>query len=505
LAAAAALGLAAAPALAQKRGGELVVLQQSTPPTLDVMTSTNQAVRNVTMQVFEMLISRDEGANPIPDLATDYSESADGLVYRFNLRRGVKFHSGKEMDSADVKATFERYAKVGIDRQDFEVIAGIEAPEKYAVAVTLKRRVPSFVEQISSPRAPMGVIPADQGNRELGKLDIVGTGPYQLVEYVPDSHVKLKRFEGYVANPAYRGIDGFAGHKIAYVDSVVFRVVPEANARLAQLETRAAHISEHIPNQAAKRLKDSKDIAVVKLMPWSMAFLILNAGHGATAHVGVRRAIQIAIDAEEVMTIATDDTYRLNHGFNYPESQYWNGDIGKDRYNRGDKARAKALLQEAGYKGEEIVILATSQIQTVRDQAVLVGEQLKAAGLNVRIDVSDTPAYIAKAAQKEGWNIYTGEFGLAPSIGPYGLPNFWTGPKNWQKQDDPVLEAAFVDLKSKPTLKERQEAANRFYARLYDQVFAVKLGDNGLLQAARREVVGFKPYRIPRAWGVSLN
>jgi peptide/nickel transport system substrate-binding protein len=351
----------------------------------------------------------------------------------------------------------------------------------------------------------MAVIPAEQAGADTGKLEIIGTGPFQLVENVPDSHVKLKRFEGYVPNPNYQGPDGLAGRKVVNVDTVTFRVVPEANARVAALETKAAQFSEQIPNLAAKRLKDSKDIKVITLLPWSQATLILNAGWGPTANLAVRRAIQIGNDAEEIMDLSTDGVYRLDHGFNYPESKYWGGDIGKDIYNKNDAAKAKALLQEAGYKGEEVIILSTSEIAHIKGQAVVLSEQLKKIGFNTRLDIADTPTYTAKPEQKDGWNIYVGEFGLAPWLGPYGLPNFYTGAKNWQKQQDPALDAAFADLKSKPSLAERQAAVNRFYARIFEEAYAVRLGDNGMAQAVRTELVGFKPYRVPRAWGVSLS
>jgi peptide/nickel transport system substrate-binding protein len=498
------LGLGGA-AAAQTRGGDLVYMQQSTPPTLDGMVSTEQAVRNVVMNIFEMLIALDEGANPVPDLAASYTESADGLVYEFKLRPGVKFHNGKPMTSADIKATFERYGRVGTDRQDFPLIAEIATPDVLTVKVALKQRIPSFIEQISSPRAPMVVIPAEQAGRETGKIDIIGTGPFELVEYLPDSHVKLKRFDDYTPNPNYKDVDGLAGRKVVHVDTVTFRVVPEANARVAALETRSAHMSEQITNQSAKRLKDSTEIKVLPLMPWSMAGMIVNAGWGATTALGVRRAIQIAIDAEELLEVANDGVYRLNHGFIYPESQYWTGDAGKAVYSKGDKAKAKALLQEAGYKGEEIVVLGSSQVTHIRQQAQMAVDQLKAAGMNAKIELSDTPTYIARAQRPEGWNLYVGEWGLAPWLGPYGVPNFWTGPKNWQKKADQPLEDAFADLKSKPALNDRKAAAVRFYERLFDQAFAVKFGDNGLLQAVRTELVGFKPYRVPRGWGVSLR
>jgi peptide/nickel transport system substrate-binding protein len=497
------------PVHAQKKGGDLIFLQQSTIRTLDAITSTEQGVRNVTMQIYEMLVTRDEGSNPIPDLASKVEESADGLTYTFTLRQGVKFHNGKEMTSADAKASVERYTRLGFagDRADFEKIKAMATPDKHTLILTMSERVPSFIEQISSPRAPFVVIPAEEAGKEADKINPIGTGPFQLVEFVPDSHVKLKRFEDYKANEATGERNGFSGRKIAYADTVTFRIVPEANARIAAMETKAAHFSESVPNQTAKRLKDSKDIQIVTLMPWSMGFALINCGPGGgpTAKLGVRRAIQAAIDADGVMAVATDGVYRLDHAFNYPESQYFNETIGKAVYNQANPAKAKQLLAEAGYAGEEIVIITTSQIALVKAQAEVVAEQLKNAGMKVRVAVFDTPGYIARAQQPDGWSIYIGEFGLAPSIGPYGLPNFWTGPKNWQKLADPALDGYFKDLKTKTTLAERKAAVDKFYERVTDQVYAIKLGDNGLLQAVRSEVKNFKPYRVPRAWGVWLE
>lgn len=492
---------------AQKRGGDLVILQQSTPPSLDAITTTEQGARNVNLHMFEMLVARDEKSNPIPDLASKVDESADGLTYTFTLRQGVTFHNGKEMTSADAKASVERYGRIGFDRADFAKIKEVTAPDKYTLAVTLTERVPSFIDQLSSPRAPMVIVPAEEAGKEPGKISLIGTGPFQFVEYIPDSHVKLKRFDGYKVNDAASDRNGFAGRKVAYVDGITFRIMPEANARVAALETRAAHISEAIPNQAANRLKDSKDIKVVTLMPWSMAFTILNAGPGGgpTSKLGIRRAMQAAIDADDVMAVATDGVYRLNHGFIYPESQYSTGDVGKALYNQANAEKAKKLLADAGYKGEEVVILATSEVAFIRGQALMVSEQLKAVGMKTRIDLYDTPSYTAKAQNPDGWSVYMGEFGLAPSIGPYGLPNFWTGPKNWQKLQDSELDSAFADLKGKLTLAERKGAAERFYTRVTDQAYSIKLGDNGLLQAIRTEVKNFVPYRIPRAWGVWLD
>lgn len=491
--------LAAAPA----RGGSLVIGLEASPDFLDAMVTAGDASREINLHIYEMLISRDERRNPVADLATSYTESEDGLTYVFKLRENVKFHNGKTMTSEDVKGSFERYARVGLDKVALEKASKIEATDPLTLTVQLSERVPSFIEQISSPRAPLVIIPSEQSNRERGKTDVIGTGPYQLVEWKPDSHVTLKRFEGYVPNPAYAGTDGLAGKKVAYFDTVTFSVIPETGARVAALERGEISICEDIPNESAKRLSKSDTVEIVTIFPWSMLGAVLNGVNPPTDNIDVRRAIQIGINAEEIIAIATDGVYRLDYGWNYPESPYWAGDIGKDLYNQANVEKAKALLQSAGYKGEELVILTTSAFKVLNSEAVVLAEQLKKIGFNVRLAVFDAPTWVATGEDDpKAWNVFLDFYGLAPWIGPYGLPNNFTGPNNMQKVRDQTLEMAFQQLRSSPTMEGRKRAAAAFQQRLYDQAYTLRFGDAGTLQGVRRDVKGFKPFKIIRAWNV---
>eukprot|EP01034_Spumella_vulgaris_P015800 gene15800-20186_t len=83
-------------------GGDVIIAQQAQPPTLDAMTTTAQAARNISLHMFESLYTRDEGANPQPDLAEGVNIAADGMTYTFKLRTGVKFHNGNAVTADDV-------------------------------------------------------------------------------------------------------------------------------------------------------------------------------------------------------------------------------------------------------------------------------------------------------------------------------------------------------------------------------------------------------------------
>lgn len=499
----AALAVSASASTAQKRGGDIVMAQQAQPPTIDAMTTTAQATRNIGLHIWETMVTRDENANVVGDLATKWSISPDGLTYTFTLR-DARFHNGKMMTSADAKASLERYAKVGAS-PFMKAVKDVAAPDPRTIVITLNNPVPGFLEQLSSPRAPAVVIPAEQADKPANQIENIGTGPYQFVEFRPDSHVKLKRFDGYIQNPDGKGLDGFSGKKEAYVENITIRFVPEGGARVAGLQSGEFQVLEHLPTPAAKRLANDKSVITYEALPWAFQMFIFNASKPPTDNVKVRQAIQMAIDAEEVMAISTDGSYRLLHGWQYPDTPYFQGDLGKALYNQKNAAGAKALLAEAGYKGEELTILTDSSFKNHNDTAVTIGEQLKAIGMKINVKVVDWPTALASTAKKEGWNAWPLMMGIEPYEGPYNVASFFSGPNARMQVQDEVVDAANDTLNKSMNLADRQAAFGKFQQRMMEQAYVIKLGEVGIYQATRANIKGYKPYRIPRMWNIWIE
>ncbi|BBK39074.1 ABC di/peptide transporter substrate-binding protein [Allostella sp. ATCC 35155] len=498
------LALVAAPAAAQKRGGTLVFVQEAPPPTLDPYFSTSVSTRNVAMNIFETLLTRDENNGLIKELAEDYQVGPDGLTYTFQLRKGVKFHNGKEMTSADVKASFERYKRMALPKVTLAPVAAFEAPDPHTFVIKLSKKVPVFLEEISAFVSPIAIMPAEQGARDGGKIDIVGTGPFEFVEWVADSHLKLKRFEGYRPDTRYKGTDGFAGRKDVLVDMVDIRLVKEPGTRVAGLESGQFHIVEDIPTESAKRLEGRKDIVLYDLKNWWLHAAWVNHARPPTDNLKVRRAMQIALDMEAIMEISSDGSYSLQPGLQYPGNPYYVTD-GKDLYNVADPDKAKALLKEAGYKGEEFVIITNSSYQSMYKAAQVVAEQLKAIGMKVRIDVFDWATAMARRKNKDAWNLWFTGQGTGPSVGPFTALKDVVSPQLNQFVADPTLDKLFQEMISGETQDARKATFGKFQARVYDQVHFLKFGDFQRKQATRANVKGYKPYRIPRFWNVSLE
>ena len=499
------LALSAAFVAAQTKGGDLVVVQSSNPPSLDAMVTSSQASRNINMNVYEQLYGFSEKVEPIPVLAEGVTISDDGLTYVFTLRKGVKFHNGKEMDSEDVRASLARFKEIGAQKAMLAGVTSIEATGPLEVTLKMEKPFPGFLEAFASPRVPAVIIPAEEAAKPANETQIIGTGPFKFVEYVPDSHVKLARFDEYVADTRSEGIDGAGGNKTAWLDTVTFRVISEPGAAVAALETGEAHLIEQIPVPTARRLQSNADIKLYENMPWAALSFIFNLRDGVSKNEKFRQAVQAGIDHEEIMGIATEGLFNLYHGWMYEGSTYDAAEVGKDRYNTVDVEKAKALLKESGYAGEPFSILTDSQIPEHGKAAVVLAEQMKAMGINAVINQVDWPTALKIRLQDEGWNGWTLMMGIEPFLGPEALVSVLTGPSTHFREPDAELDALYAELTTTADLEARKAVFAKIQARLSETAAVLKLGETGLMQASRANIEGFKPYRFPRVYGLWMT
>ena len=434
---------------ARKRGGDMVFAQEAQVPNLDMHFSSAIATRNIAMHIVRGLLTRDESNAPIAELAERWAASPDGLTYTFPLRKGVLFHNGKEMTSADVLASFERYQKVGVDRKMLDQVVSMTAPEKYSFQLKLKRAVPTFIEELSSFRVPIVIMPAEETAKPAGKTEpYVGTGPYQFVEWVPDSHVKLKRFDRYKVNEALPGPDGL---RRAQARLVRHGHLPHRDrgrgaggrAREGRVPGRGGRANQGgpaTPAQQEHRALPARAVLDPHRHPQSRP-----GADRTTSWCGGRS--RSASTWKRSWRPRPDGAYKLQPGYQYPGNPYYT-DAGKERYNVNDKEQAKRLLREAGYKGEELVLITNTDYQNMYNAALVMAEQLKAIGMTVKIEVSDWPTVRKKQQDKAyAWNIYFTGFGTGPAVGASGALLDLIPPTALQHTPgDPVFQQAYEDM-----------------------------------------------------------
>ena len=485
---------------AQKKGGDVIIGMTSAPPSLDPHATSAQVARNVNLHVFETLYARDENARPVPDLAEGVTISADGLTYVFTLRSGVRFHNGKEMGPADVVASLERYRKSGASASLISAIESVSASGPRQVTVKLKTVQSTFLGNLSSPRAPIAIMPAEEAAKEMGKAAPIGTGPFRFVEVKPDSHVKLARFDGYRPNPAYKDRDGFAGHKVVHIDSVTFRFMPEAGARDAAMQSGQIHLNETTDGPTAKRLRADANFQVIPVLPFAAMILKFNMAQGAGADLNFRRALAQSLDFEEIMSVAYPDINRIDTSWVYAGSAYHTG----RKAPKQDLAAAKATLAKSSYKGEKLTFIVHNERPTM-DTATVIQQQAAQVGINIEIKVADWPTTSKIGlGSDQGWNLWTHGFGIEPYEGPASAMSHWVKGQG-QRKADPVIDGLFEKFNGEMNLEAQRKLFADFEQRMADQAIAVNMGNYGLFQVATARLKNFKPYRIPRMWGVWLD
>jgi peptide/nickel transport system substrate-binding protein len=492
-----------------RTGGEITFGLEANVAGLDMQANSAASVRDVAMNTYETLVTRDETMHPLLQLAQAIDTSDDGKRLAFKLRDGVHFHNGKLMTSADVRASYERYARVGVDRSILAPVDHYETPDPSTFVIVLKEPRPTFVEAMSSITVPIIIIPEENKDAPPQQLPSMGTGPFQLEQFVADGYVRLKRFEGYKPDARYDDLTGFGGYKVACLDRVTFRMVPESGARVAGLETGELQGVQDVPTIAQKRIAAKKDIQLLKLQNFWLNVMYGNWSAPPTNNLKFRQAVMAALDFDEIMDAASDGDYKPNPGFQYPGTAYYT-EAGKELLNQHNAAKAKKLLAESGYKGEKVVLLTNKDYPSLYNTGLVVAQQLKAIGINAELLVLDWPTALQKSMKGTpdwnyfftGWITYVAVGGMQ-TLRPMAEPSpVYTPPGG---KTDPAFMQAFEQVQNGATLEIRQAAFARAQKIALDDVMVIPMGVMPKVQGVRSNVQHYVPFYNPRMYNVWLK
>jgi peptide/nickel transport system substrate-binding protein len=485
-------------------GSTIVVGLNSSILNADPHFQNAQRDANFWPHVFESLVTIGENLGTAMQLADSYDLSDDGLTYTFHLREDVKFHNGETLTSEDVKASWERYQRISPNATALGAVASMDAPDDLTFIVTLGEAQPLFIELMASPQFPIVIYPADDGDTERGENSGIGTGPYKIVEMIPDDRTVLERFDDYAMDSdAAEGFDGYAGQRVANVDRIILRSIPEASTRVAGLQTGELTISDNLPVPASVRLTGEEGFVAQDVMPFSKAALIFHTGNGPSDNVLFRRAVQAAINPEEIMEVALEGFYALDPSFMFDFSPYYPGDSVDRYYNIDDPERAKSLLEEAGYDGEPVVIQTNTNYNFMQNMALVVAEQLKEIGINVEMDIVDWPTNVSGIVDGVGgWNITFTGYGSQPTIGPAGWLPIMTSHSH--VESDPTFDELSQALLNEPDAERRKQLWLEIETHVDENAYILIVGDRGLKVVASADLEGYASFYSMRFWNTSL-
>jgi peptide/nickel transport system substrate-binding protein len=478
-------------------GGVFRAAMTANPLTLDPYAGTQIATREIGLHVFESLVTYGHDSEIIPQLAEKWDVSKDGRTYTFYLRKDVLFHNGKEMKAEDVKASIDRFKKLAARRAELDALEKVEVIGDYVINFHLSRQDGAFLAALANPICQLAIMPKETvEDQELNKIDIIGTGPYQFVEWIPDRHVRVRRFDGY--KPWGGPASGLGGERIAYLDEILFVPVPEPGARVAGLETCEYDFADALPGTAIPRLSKLPTIQLTQLKPYTYVVVYIN--HSLIfKDLKMRQALQAALNQEEIMLVASDGAGRLDPGMYFRE-QRWHSDAGKELYDQRNPEKAKALLKEAGYKGEPIVMITNTDYDYMYKAALVVYQQLKKAGMNIKLEVYDWPGATTLRKDMSKWDLLFSS--QSTRFDPTANDFYFLPSTTIMAYDNPKAVELIEKGRASLDFSERYAAYSDLQKLVYEDVAILRLFDLNLNEGYQDYVKGYVPWVIPHFWNV---
>ena len=395
---------------AAKPGGQLVVATWDEPISLDP-ANTAAAGLNPVRLIFDTLVVQGADSTPAPGVAQSWVISDGGRAYTFQLKKNVTFHDGTPLDARAVKFSLDRATSAQAKANFAISLAGIyqatEVREDLTARVVLTRPYAAFLDALAEG---YHAIVSPTAVAKYG-LDFdhhpVGSGPYRFREWASKSHVTLER------NPDYAwGSVLFKHQGPPYPDEVTFRLVPDGSTRLATLETGEVHVAEEIPPEEVARVSQRPRLRVLnRIVPGTSAQLMLNTTHAPLDELRLRRALEYAINQEELCKVL------FQGAFTPARTPLAPGTLGFDERLGAiygfDTDRARTLLEEAGWRlapsglrtrnGHPLEIsinIVTASIQSLPVKvAEMIQAQLREVGILLSIKQTDTAALFALLRQ----------------------------------------------------------------------------------------------------------
>jgi peptide/nickel transport system substrate-binding protein len=352
--------------------GYLRVAVANGPVNLDPRIGIDEGSQRVHQLVYSPLFRLDERLEVVANVATGFT-MPDDRSYLVTLRPDVRFHDGRPLTSADVVFTFRSFldpAFVSGRKGAYRMVQAVDAVDPLTVRFTLKEPFASFPINLV-----MGIVPA--GATDLASRP-VGSGPYVFERLFPDDRVELRRFDGYFEGPAAN-------------PGVVLAVVPDDTMR--GLELRKGTIDLVLNDLSPDIVRDLEargEVRVTRSPGCDYAYVGLNLRDPLLRDVRVRQALAYAIDRRAIVQHLRRGLAEESKGILPPSS--WAYEASAQEFAH-DPARARALLDEAGYRDPDgdgpqprlRLTLKTSNAEFVRLQAAVIQQDLKRVGIDVEV------------------------------------------------------------------------------------------------------------------------
>lgn len=371
--------------------------------TMDVAQTTDNYMvpMNIFDRLFESKVQSDGSTDIVNSLCVDYTVSDDGLTYSFTLREGVVFSNGNALTADDVLYSFVRLLTAGgvnddipleilggaeLQKGESDELAGFSVIDDYHFDITLVAANAGFIAELTGPA--MSIVDKETmesvDNFGLSCEDTIGTGPYIITEWVVNDHYTLEY------NDKYWGDE-------PSVKKMIVSIIPDPSTQNLMYQNGELDIIDlesldsSIVDATYKTLYSDKIVVSPRV---GLTYFALNANNEYLSDVNVRKALQMAIDADAIVASIYGGDAIVENGI-IPQGVWgFNSALERPAY---DPAAAKALLAEAGYAEGEIhfeLAMDSSASGNVQLVYQVIQQQLQAIGISAEIKSYDESSWL---------------------------------------------------------------------------------------------------------------
>ncbi len=442
------------------QGGTYVMRSHGDPNSFNPNMKTDDLQLPATYNIFNRLVKMTVDNHVVPDLATDWEFSEDGMELTFNLRENVKWHDGEPFTSNDVVWTFTKVLEEGYQSNTLNMIDSVTADGDYKAVFHLKppdASVVSVLSWLGTWIMPAHLYEGTDWTQNEHNMHPIGTGPFKFVKYTPGVSIEMERNEDYW--------DG-----APYLDKLIISIIPDAStAYQSYLNGEVDDMQSGVPTSDLQELIDDPEhYNVYQYVSSSRTYLSFNIGEDNPFHdVRVRQAVDLAVDRQAVLDKAAKGFGAVSE---YYISPMYPWALNEDaKIPSRDVEAARKLIEDAGYTADANGIYFSCELTTFdsgdfKDSAIVIQDSLKQVGIDVKLNVLEMGAWMTKVIDDYNFDIALCSGGQGPDVSAIRNRVHSEGSLNLTKYNNPALDEAlnegvkvFSEEERAPYYKEAQQ------------------------------------------------
>ena len=433
-------------------------------------------------QIYDRLTAYDDKLQPQPMLAESWEVTPDGKQITLHLRKGVQFHSGRELTSADIQANITRAQSPKTGVGQLAPLASwwtaVQTPDPATVVLISEQPRPgmfdfleyfNIVDPVAAPAADAPTKP-------------IGTGPFMLAEYAQGDHITFKK------NPNYWQ----PGKPL--LDQFVVTILKDQQSMAAQLEGGTLDVADVPATPDAARLKgDPKYQFIVDPASGTYSLAAANTQLAPTDNKLVRQAVNWTINRQRYTDTVQQGLYGAPKDLPWPPGSPAN-DVAKQAIFHQDLDKARALVQQAGAAGASLTILHTAGNSEQSNLAQILQADLQSIGLQATIQAQDPATWRATTASLKGWhvNLTASDYSQLLPSSLATMSAWWSYTVGQTGFRDPQYEQLVTTIGTEPDAAKRSALYGQLNDFLLDQSFAMVLAPTPSRMLARANVQGIR-------------